>query len=96
MFSHSKMKTEFNKNHNRYEVTMDPPGSNTRTIRKNNKISIYFLQNVYHHITFRKVLLSKFLEVLCFWTQKCPTSFTHFVQKIKIIQKPKHRVSSTS
>ena len=43
MFSHSKMKTEFNKNHNRYEVTMDPPGSNTRTIRKNNKLSIYFL-----------------------------------------------------
>ena len=47
MFSHSKMKTEFNKNHNSYEVTMDPPpfppGSNTRTIRKNNKLWIYFL-----------------------------------------------------
>ena len=25
MFSHSKMKTEFNKNHNSYEVTMDHP-----------------------------------------------------------------------
>ena len=41
MFSHSKMKTEFNKNHNSYEVTMAPPP--VPTLEPSGKITNYFL-----------------------------------------------------